>query len=205
MSSPRQKLLLATNNQGKLREYRTLLGNLPVDIITLKEAGITQAVDETASTIPENAVLKATEYARMTGLLTLADDSGLEVDALNGEPGVKSARYAGEHASDIERNELLLKNMAKVPDGKRQARFRCVIAIAGPGLPVQTAEGTCEGRIARESKGRTGFGYDPIFIVEGMSRHMAEMTMEEKNAISHRGKAAAKARKILERLLHQTK
>jgi XTP/dITP diphosphohydrolase len=201
MPPTRFKLLLATNNQGKIREYRTLLAGLPVDIITLQEAGVTTPVDETAATIPDNAILKATEYARLTGLLTLADDSGLEVDALNGEPGVKSARYAGEHASDIERNELLLKNMAKVPDNKRQARFRCVIAIAGPGVPVQTAEGTCEGRIARESVGRTGFGYDPIFIVEGMSRHMAELTMEEKNAISHRGKAAAKAKKIVESLI----
>ncbi len=197
------KLLLATTNPGKAREYAGLLDGLPVEVVTLKEAGVAADVEETGATIAENAVLKATEYARRTGLLTLADDSGLEVDALGGEPGPRSARYAGEGASDEERNRFLLAKLASVPEGQRKARFRCVIAIATPNLDVRTAEGTCEGVIARQPRGANGFGYDPLFYLPDVGKHMAELPLEHKNRISHRGKAMAGARAIVEELVRR--
>lgn len=175
-----------------------MLSGLPFDMLSLAEAGIDFDVEETGSTFAENALLKAKTYASLSGLLTLADDSGLEVDALNGDPGVLSARYAGEGATSQQRNELLLRNMTNIPNDKRQARFRCVIAIASPcDGPVLTSEGACEGMIARHAQGETGFGYDPLFIVPEYGIRMAELTMEEKNLISHRGRAVTKARKIL--------
>ena len=202
-----RKLLVATTNPGKLREYRHMLQGLPVEVVTLEKAGITQDIEETGATIRDNAILKAEAYAALSGMLTLADDSGLEVDALDGEPGPKSARYAGEHASTEERNALLLRNMEAVPDERRQARFRCVIAIAEPGGgEARTTEGTCEGLIAHDQRGATGFGYDPLFIVAepgdpAHGRRMAELAMDEKNAISHRGRAMAGALHIPEGLV----
>ena len=198
--SPPRKLLVATTNQGKLREYREMLKGLPFEIVSLKDAGISDEVDETGATIEENAVIKARGYADLSGLPTIADDSGLEVDALNGEPGPKSARYAGENASDEELIEYLLSKLEAVPDGKRQARFRCVIAVTGPGLTVETSEGTCEGVIARVPRGDKGFGYDPIFYLPELKRHMAELPLGEKNRISHRGKAMMEARRIVKAL-----
>ena len=194
------KLLIATNNRGKLREYAGLLGGLPFQLVTLAEAGIAADIQETGSTMAENAVQKATAYARLSGLTTLADDSGLEVDALGGEPGPLSRRYAGENVSDRERNEYLLGKLRGVPWEKRGGRFRCVIAIATPGGKVETCEGVCEGIIALDSKGEGGFGYDPIFHLPEPGRRMAELTLEEKNRISHRARAAEKARAILQRL-----
>ncbi len=199
MSNP--KLLLATTNPGKIREITEMLHDIPVQIVSLKEAGITTPVEETGATIYANAVLKAREYARMTGLLTLADDSGIEVDALDGAPGVHSARFAGEHATDEERNNLLLEKLRDVPTAKRTARFRCVVAIATPDLKIETTEGTIEGQIARGPKGTNGFGYDPLFYVPSLGKHMAELPPEHKNRISHRGKATAAALPILRRLL----
>lgn len=191
------KLVIATHNRGKLREYQELLGDLNLDLLTLDDVGIQEDVEETGATFEENARRKAEVYARACGLMTLADDSGLEVDALEGEPGVYSKRYAGDGKSDAERNEYLLRKLADVPRGERIARFRCVIVIAdGEGKEWMT-EGVCEGEIAFEPRGSNGFGYDPIFIVAGGEKHLAEFSSEEKNRISHRGRAAVKAREIL--------
>ncbi len=209
------KLLIATHNRGKLREYQEILDDLPLQLLTLDDVGIADDVEETGATFEENAFLKAITYSEMSGLLTLADDSGLEVDALNGEPGVFSKRYAGDEKTDAERNAYLLEKMRGVPREKRTARFRCVIVMqdAEPFeemqmgkahvrvLRVWKTEGTCKGEIAFEPRGTNGFGYDPIFIVGDTGKHLAEFSSEEKNKISHRGRAAVKAREILQTLL----
>jgi XTP/dITP diphosphohydrolase len=197
------KLLVATNNRGKLREYSELLKGLPFELTTLSEQGITEEVEETGSSLTQNAIHKATEYAKLGGLTTMADDSGLEVDALGGEPGPLSRRYAGDNASDKERNDYLLAKLKDIPWDRRTARFRCVIAIVTPEGAVATCEGICEGIIACGSRGEGGFGYDPIFYLPELDKHMAELTLDEKNKISHRAKAAQKARRILERLAKQ--
>ncbi|MGQ9676286.1 MAG: XTP/dITP diphosphatase [Chloroflexota bacterium] len=198
-------LLIATNNEGKLREYRDLLAGLPVQLVSLREAGVDIEVEETGQTFAENAVLKASCYARASGLCTLADDSGLEVDALGGEPGVMSSRYAGPQATDADRVRFLLDKMKTVPDDQRSARFKCVIAVASPADLVETSEGTVEGVIASEPRGDQGFGYDPIFYLPEMTRTMAELPPAIKNRISHRARAAAVARLIIERLLREGK
>ena len=199
MSKP-ARLLVATNNKGKLREYAELLRGLPFELTTLSEQGITEEVEESGSSLEQNAVHKAAAYVNLSGLTTLADDSGLEVDALGGEPGPLSRRYAGENASDKERNDFLLAKLRDIPWEQRKARFRCVIAIATPGGGIAISEGVCEGIIALEAKGEGGFGYDPIFYVPELDKHMAELSLEEKNRISHRAKAAEQAGHILERL-----
>ncbi len=192
-----EKLLLATNNKGKAREYKSLLRGISCEIVTPAEQDITTEVDEVGSSFEENARLKATTLAAESGLLTLADDSGLEVDALGGEPGVLSARYAGEAASDSDRLNYLLSRLKDVPGDKRSARFRCVIAIAAPDGKVELCSGECSGFITTEPRGYNGFGYDPIFYVPELGKTMAELTPEEKNKISHRARAAAKAREVL--------
>ena len=191
------KLLIATHNRGKLIEYQEILKDLNVELLTLDDVGIEHDVEETGKTFEENARLKARAYARLSGILTLADDSGLEVDALNGEPGVYSKRYAGEGIGDAARNEYLLEKLRAVPQPERAARFRCVVAIEDAGGNSWTTEGTCEGEIAFEPRGTNGFGYDPIFIVSGRGKHLAELASDEKNRISHRGRAAEHAREIL--------
>lgn len=193
----RRKLLLATHNKGKAQELVELLREAPFELTTLTEAGITQQVEEVGSTLQENAILKARAYAQLSHLLTLADDSGLEVDALGGEPGPQSARYAGEGATDKERLDYLLKKVENIADDHLQARFRCVIALAWPSGETQIHEGLCYGRIVRDPRGRSGFGYDPIFYLPELGKTMAELSVEEKNRISHRGRAA---RKVLEAL-----
>ncbi len=202
MSEP-AKLLVASNNPGKLREYASLLGGLPFELTTLAGEGITDEIEETGSSMEQNAIQKATAYATLSGLITLADDSGLEVDALDGEPGSLSRRYAGENVSDRERIDYLLAKLDGVPWEGRGGRFRCVIAIATPEGQVETCEDVCEGIIALDSKGEGGFGYDPIFYLPELGKRMAELTLEEKNSISHRGRAAQKARPILEILGEQ--
>ena len=175
-----------------------MLDGLPFDVVSLEDVGIMLDVEETGETFEENAILKAKTYASMSGLLTLADDSGLEVAALGGEPGVRSARYAGEGATSQQRNDLLLRNLEAADGTDRRARFRCVIAVASPdGDWVRTVEGACEGTIAHEMKGETGFGYDPLFIVPEYGAHMAELTMAQKNRISHRGRAVERAKPLL--------
>jgi len=191
------KLLIATHNRGKLREYQEILSQLPLELVTLDDVGISDDIEETGTTFEENARLKATAYAQISGLLTLGDDSGLEVDALGGEPGVYSKRYAGPGKSDAERNAYLLTKLANVPADRRSARFRCVIVVAEPGGSDEVAEGTCEGTIAFEPRGTNGFGYDPIFELAAMDKRMAELAPEVKNRISHRGLAARELLEIL--------
>jgi XTP/dITP diphosphohydrolase len=198
------KLLVATNNPGKVREYEALLKGLPLTLTYPAQEGIDIEVEETGSTFAENARLKAMAYAGASDLLTLADDSGLEVDALGGEPGTRSARYAGQEASDEDRYRLLLSKLEGVPWERRTARFRCVIAVARPQGEVRIAEGTCEGVIAFEPKGEHGFGYDPVFYMPEQGQTMAELEPEVKNRISHRARAAQGARRILQELLGST-
>ncbi len=159
------ELLLATNNKGKLAEYRDLLSGCGFSLVTPAEKGISLDVAETGSTFAENASIKAQTMAVTSGMLTLADDSGLEVDALGGVPGVRSARYAGEYATDAERIALLLKNLDGIPVERRTARFRCVIAIADPDGRLDLADGSMEGAIAFTPRGSHGFGYDPVFLL----------------------------------------
>jgi len=198
------KLLVATNNPGKVREYEELLMDLPrpPEITFPAQEGLALEVEESGETFEENARIKALVYAKASGLLTLADDSGLEVDALGGEPGVHSARYAGPHASDADRYRKLLDALTGTPAGQRLARFRCVVAVALPDGTVYTAEGSCEGKIGFAPRGEFGFGYDPIFILEGSGgRTMAELPPVLKNQVSHRARALMAARPILVRLL----
>ena len=187
------RLLIATHNPGKLSELTRLLGDVPFDLVSLADVGINHQVDETGETFEQNATLKAETYARLSGLPTLADDSGLEVDALDGEPGVRSARYAGDNASDADRIAFLLRKLDNILEADRTARFRCVIALARPGGPLELHPGACEGRILEAPRGSNGFGYDPVFFVPALGKSMAELTTEQKNRVSHRSEAARKA------------
>ncbi|NOX64131.1 MAG: XTP/dITP diphosphatase [Chloroflexi bacterium] len=191
------KLLIATRNPGKAREYEELLADLPLDVTWLDAEGIEEEVEETGATFEENAILKATTYARLSGLLTWADDSGLAVDALQGWPGVASARHAGPNATDEDRIDILLARLQNVPPDERGAAFHCVVAIATPDGEVMTAQAATRGVILDAPRGAGGFGYDPVFYVPELGRTYAEMTSEEKHAISHRGKAARRARRLL--------
>ncbi len=193
-----KKLLAATSNEGKVKEIKKVLGDLSFEILSLKDAGIDLEVEETGKTFKENAILKAKEYALESGLLTLADDSGLEIDALGGKPGVYSARFLPEK-SWPKKNQAVLEMMKRVLEEKRGARFVCVVAIASPD-GVKTTEGVMEGKISYGLKGKNGFGYDPIFIPKGFKKTNAELTADEKNEISHRGKALRKAFEILKEL-----
>jgi XTP/dITP diphosphohydrolase len=195
------KLLLATSNPGKIREYRFLLDGLGYQITTLTEERIAEIVTESGNNYEQNARLKAIAYAKLSQLTALADDSGLEVDALNGEPGVKSARFAGEAATDEEKVSLLLAKLNGVPWRRRTARFKCVIAIAGPEGRTEVCCGECHGIIAFEARGENGFGYDPIFLLPETSKTMAELPFEMKNQISHRARASLQARQVLQRHL----
>lgn len=197
----RTRVLLATNNPGKVREYREILAGLPIELVTPQEIGLALEIPETGATYEENARRKARAFAAASGLLALADDSGLEVDALGGEPGVHSHRYDGGQGSDAERYRLLLSRLEGVPMAQRTARFRCVIAVATPEGELYTCEGECPGVILTEPRGDGGFGYDPVFWLPEMGRTMAELAPEEKNRVSHRGRAGRKAREILLRLL----
>lgn len=200
-----QKLVIATNNQGKLREFQRLLDGCGFELVTPGGLGVNFDPEETGSTFAENATIKAVEAARTCGLPALADDSGLEVDYLGGRPGIFSARYAGGDRTDpgiseARQLELLLDEMRGVPDEQRTARFRCVIAIATPDDGVQLVDGVWEGRIGHEARGTHGFGYDPIFVVPDRGVTSAELPRDEKNRISHRAQAAAKARELLRKV-----
>ncbi len=198
-------LLIATTNPHKIEEFREILGDLPYRLVSPRDIGLDIEVEETGTTFAENARLKAIAYADASGLLALADDSGLEIDALGGEPGVYSARWAGEGVSYPERFQMLFARLAGVPPEKRTARYRCAIAIAEPaprGL-IGEVDGTLEGLIAEEPRGTGGFGYDPIFYVPEKGRTVGEMSAEEKHRISHRARAAAAARKVLDALSAQ--
>jgi XTP/dITP diphosphohydrolase len=189
--------LIATHNRGKVTEYEELLAGLPFELVSLDQAGIADEVQENGATFAENARFKAVEYARRSELLALADDSGLEVDALGGEPGIRSNRYAGPNKSDADRIVFLLDKLRGVPRDQRTARFRCSIAVAEPGGNVHECEGTCEGLIEFAPRGTHGFGYDPIFYFVELGATMAELPAKTKNKVSHRGQAAQQAREIL--------
>jgi len=198
------KLLIATGNRAKIREYSELLKGAPYVLTTVADEGIDVDVEETGQTLEENAELKAIAYAAQSQSLVAADDSGLEVDALGGEPGPLSARYAGENASDQEKVAFLLSRLKGVPWEKRSARFRCVIAIASPHGMTQLCEGECQGYISFEPRGDQGFGYDPVFYLPELDKTMAELSMEEKNQVSHRSRAARKALEALNNLCKET-
>ena len=207
MAHPR--LVVATRSAHKLAELRTLLDVPHAELVSLDDLGVEGDVDETGATFEANAALKARHAARATGLAALADDSGLEVDALGGGPGVRTRRYAGEHATDAENNAKLLAALDGLPPGRRGARYVCVLALARPddagprgGIPVTLVRGTCRGRIATAPRGNGGFGYDPIFEPRSEApggRTLGEWSAEEKNAISHRGAAARRMSPILRR------
>jgi len=197
------RLLIATRNAGKLREYAFIYADLPLHLTSLTNEIIETTAEETGSDFQTNAILKARTYVKESGMLTLADDSGLEVDALGGAPGVHTARYAGRDASDEDRYRLLLHNLLGIPREKRTARFRCVIAIVTPEGETFCTEGTCEGIIAEEPAGTEGFGYDPIFYLPEYGCTMAQLPLHVKNQISHRAQAAHAAIPILARLVSQ--
>lgn len=205
----RHVLVVATHNRGKLGELRALLSDLDVEIVPLRDVlGRELVVVEDGATFEANAIKKVRAAFEATTMLTLADDSGLEVDALGGAPGVHSARYAGEHATDAENNAKLLAALAnEAPGGDdvaSKARFRCVLALVDPywnqGAPY-VVEGVCEGHVTRSPRGGSGFGYDPLFVVDGSDRTMAELPEGEKNRVSHRARAFAKLRLVLEKVL----
>lgn len=182
-------IVFATGNQGKMREIRQIMGDMDVTVLSMKEAGIESDVEETGTTFEENAILKAKAAATGTSYIVLADDSGLEIDFLGGEPGIYSARYMGEDTSYEIKNHNLLKRLEGVEDEKRTARFVCAIAACFPDGTVLTTKGVVEGRIAWEPAGEGGFGYDPIFYLPEYGATSAELPAEEKNAVSHRGRA----------------
>jgi len=196
-----QSLLVATQNKGKLEELRQLLGDLPLELYGLTDFPDVETVPETGESFIENASLKAAGYATQTGLLTLADDSGLEVDALGGAPGIRSARYAGEGASDADRTARLLAELSNIPAAKRSARFVSAVAIAtSEGQIINVSVGTCDGHIDFAPRGSGGFGYDPVFIPSGYDKSFGELESAIKNQISHRARALSGTREFLRTL-----
>ncbi len=192
------ELLIATSNPGKIRELESLLSALPLRLRGLDEFPSVEEVAETGNTFAENAALKATGYAQQTRLWTLADDSGLEVEALDGAPGVFSARYGGPRASDADRVQLLLHELRHTSDAQRRARFTAVVVIADPSARVlNVAQGVCEGHLADALRGTNGFGYDPIFIPDGYQQTFGELSTEIKHSISHRARALEATRSFL--------
>jgi len=198
-----KKLLVATRNSGKVSEFSRMLSGLSFEVVGLNDLGIDLEVEETGSTFEENAVIKARAYAKASGELTLADDSGLVVDALNGEPGVLSARYGGEGLDDDGRVQLVLDKMEHLPGWERTARFVAVLALVGSDVPngLVTSEGVVEGAICHERLGENGFGYDPVFWLVGLTKTTAQLSGEEKDAVSHRGAALRGLTETLEALV----
>ncbi len=199
----RQRIIFATGNQHKMAEIRQILGDLPVEILSMKEAGISVDIVEDGTTFEENAWIKAQAVAACCDDIVLADDSGLEIDYLNKEPGIYSARYAGEDTSYEIKNQMLLDRLQGVPREKRTARFVCAIAAAVPGREPIVVRGTIEGYIGDRPAGENGFGYDPIFYVPDLDCSTAELSPEEKNARSHRGNALRMMRERLADVLRQ--
>lgn len=187
-----ERLVVATKNKGKLKEIEEILSGLPFRVVSMEEAGIDGDIEETGSTFEENALIKAQAVAKVTGGLVMADDSGLEVDALNGAPGIHSARFAGEGATDADRNNKLLGLLQEVPFEKRTGRFVCAIAVVFPEGEHRMVRGTCEGFIGFKPEGTNGFGYDPLFYVPEYQMTIAQLPVAEKNRISHRGRALEK-------------
>jgi XTP/dITP diphosphohydrolase len=200
MQSIPDKILIATTNQGKIQEIRSLVKGLPTEFVSLSEVPDIPEVVEDGTTFEENALKKARVIARSTGMATVADDSGLCVDALNGRPGVHSARYAGQNASDEDKYRRILEEMQAVPDSERSARFVCALALVAPDGQELLFRGVCEGRITHEPQGTLGFGYDPIFYFEEAGCTFAEMDREAKNLVSHRGRALRQFAEFLRKL-----
>ena len=201
LSIEKRTLLVATHNKGKVKEYQELLKDLDASWIGLDDVGIGWDVEETGTTFGENAVLKATSYAVASGMLTLADDSGLEVDALGGQPGVHTARFGGEGLNSEQRYRLLLQKLEQAPWEQRTARFRCVVSLADAGGVLATASGTIEGHIALAPSGNEGFGYDPVFYVLQEQATMAQLPADVKNRISHRARALSALKPRLVKVL----
>jgi XTP/dITP diphosphohydrolase len=195
------ELFLATKNEGKIREIGELLKGCGTSLTSLRDYPDAPEVVENGNTYRDNALKKARFFAEWSGKLTLADDSGLEVDYLSGRPGVFSARYAGDRAGDRENNRKLLRKLKGIPPRQRGAVFRCVVAVVDPRGDEEVVEGECRGRIGLEERGERGFGYDPIFVIPRYGKTVAELSIAEKNRLSHRGKALRKVRKILKRYL----
>lgn len=195
------RILFATGNENKMKEIRMILADIGIPIVSMKEAGIDVDVEENGTTFEENAIIKATEIAKLTNDIVLADDSGLEIDYLNKEPGIYSARYAGVDTSYDIKNQMLIDRLEGVPDEKRTARFVCVIAAAFPDGVVETVRGTIEGRIGYEIAGENGFGYDPIFYLPEYGCTTAQLDPVKKNELSHRGKALCAMRTVIEKKL----
>ena len=195
------ELFLATRNEGKIREIRELLQGCKISLASLRDYPDAPGVVENGEAYRDNALKKARFFAKWTGKLTLADDSGLEVDYLKGRPGVFSARYAGDGGDDRENNRRLLRELKGLPPQKRGAVFKCVMALVAPWGDEEVVEGECRGRIGLEERGKRGFGYDPIFVIPRYGKTVAELTIGEKNRLSHRGKALRKLKKILKRYL----
>ncbi len=200
----KRQIILATRNRGKIRELQALMKDFGIEVTSIADVQGAPEVEEDADTFLENSLKKAREIARATGIMALADDSGLVVDALGGAPGVFSARYAGDNATDQENYLKLLEEMKDIPDEERTARFKCVMVLFHPSGQWISAEGSCEGVIARKPAGSEGFGYDPVFFVPKLSRCMAQISPEEKNAISHRGNALEKLREMLPEFMEKT-
>ena len=198
------EVVIATRNSGKLREIREILAPLGLKILSLRDFPEIPEILEDGRTFAQNAVKKATVAARRTGRVAIADDSGLVVDALNGRPGVFSSRYAGENATDADRYQKLLKEMAHVPKGRRGAAFLCTLAVASPEGKAEFVEGECRGEIAPSPRGAQGFGYDPVFFIPGLEKTMAEVEPEVKNRISHRARALEKLKQLLPKFLQET-
>ncbi|MDY2762095.1 MAG: XTP/dITP diphosphatase [Faecalimonas umbilicata] len=198
-----RKIIFATGNQDKMKEIRMILEDLGISVSSMKEAGIDVDIVEDGTTFEENAMIKAEAIAKLTDAIVLADDSGLEIDYLNKEPGIYSARYAGTDTSYEIKNNLLLQRLEGVPDEKRTARFVCAIAAVFPDGSKETVRGTIEGRIGYEIAGEHGFGYDPIFYLPEYGCTTAELDPEKKNELSHRGKALRLMREIIEQKMQQ--
>ena len=195
-----KRIVLATKNKGKIKEMRELLAPMNIEVLSLADFLPVDDAEENGATFAENAMLKARYYFAHTGTLCLADDSGLEVDALGGRPGVYSARYSGEDATDAANNAKVLREMEGIEKDKRTARFRCAMALVGEGIEL-TTDGTCDGALLTEERGQGGFGYDPIFYVPKFDRTLAEMSSEEKNSISHRGAAVRKMADLIAEMM----
>jgi XTP/dITP diphosphohydrolase len=199
----KKQIVLATRNRGKITELKALMQDFGIEVLSVADMEGVPEVEEDATTFLENSLKKAREISTATGIMALADDSGLVVDALNGAPGVYSARYAGDDATDEQNYLKLLDEIKDIPDGERTARFKCVMVLYHPSGQWISAEGACEGIISHEPTGSQGFGYDPVFFVPELGRSMAQLSSEEKNAISHRGNALKKLREMLPEFLEK--
>lgn len=195
------KIIFATTNEGKMKEIRMILGDLGAEILSLKDAGIKADIIEDGTTFEENAVIKASSIQKISGGIVLADDSGLEVDYLGGEPGIYSARYMGEDTSYDIKNRNIIDRLKEAEGDERSARFVCAIAAAFPDGLIKTTRATIEGRIGYEICGEGGFGYDPIFYIPELGKTSAEISADEKNRISHRGKALREMKEIIRKMM----